>query len=197
QTLSYLGSVPFYNSNLVKPGELTTWKDLLKPQFKGKIVIYDPRAGGPGQQAAAYLASDLGMDYVKALYVGQSPVFSVDSRQMVEWLARGVHLVALGVLAPDYLAFRDAGIKHIVPLSMKDGPGTVSGGFSVILLPKKAPHPNAQTVFLNWFVSQPGQEVFARAWNAPSRRTDVKIDSIPEYIVPKAGVKYQDQYNED
>jgi ABC-type Fe3+ transport system substrate-binding protein len=197
QTHSYLGAVPFYNTNFVKPGELTTWKDLLKPQFKGKIVIYDPRSGGPGQQVGSYLASDLGMDFVRALYVGQSPVFSVDSRQMAEWLARGVHLVALGILAPDYLAFRDAGIKHIVPLSMKDGPGTVSGGFSVILLPKHAPHPNAQTVFLNWYASQPGQDVFSRAWSAPSRRTDVKIDSIPEYIIPKSGVKYQDQYNED
>ena len=52
-------------------------------------------------------------------------------------------------------------------------------------------------MFLNWYASQPGQEVFSRAWNAPSRRTDVKVDGIPEYIIPKPGVKYQDQYNED
>jgi hypothetical protein len=31
-----------------------------------------------------------------------------------------------------------------------------------------------------------------------SRRTDVSVDSsIPDYTIPKPGVTYQDQYNED
>ncbi len=197
QTHSYVSSMPFYNTNLVKPGELTTWKDLLKPQFKGKIVIYDPRSGGPGQAAAGYVGARFGIDYVKSLYVGQGAVLSLDSRQMAEWVTRGVHAVAIGVLAPDYLTFRDAGIKHLVPANLKDGAGNLSGGFSVILLPRGAPHPNAATVFLNWYASQPGQEAFSRAWNAPSRRTDVKIESVPDFIVPKAGVQYLDQYRED
>jgi ABC-type Fe3+ transport system substrate-binding protein len=197
QTHSYISSMPFYNSNLVKPGELASWQDLLKPQFKGKIVIYDPRSGGPGQAAVGFVGSQFGMDYVKALYVGQSPVFSLDSRQMAEWVTRGVHLVGLGILAPDVLTFRDAGIKHLSPATLKDGAGNLSGGFSVILLPKGAPHPNAATVFLNWYASQPGQEAFSRAWNAPSRRTDVKLESVPDFIVPRPGVQYLDQYNEE
>src|SRR4051812_1932251 len=149
QTHSYVSSMPFYNTNLVKPGELTTWKDLLKPQFKGKIVVYDPRSGGPGQAAVGFIASRFGMDYLKALYLGQGAVYSLDSRQMAEWVTRGVHAVGIGILAPDYLTFRDAGIKHIVPASLKDGAGNLSGGFSVILLPRGAPHPNSATVFLN------------------------------------------------
>ena len=53
------------------------------------------------------------------------------------------------------------------------------------------------TVFLKFFRSQPGQEAFSRAYNTPSRRTDVHLDTIPDYVIPKPGVKYQDQYNED
>jgi ABC-type Fe3+ transport system substrate-binding protein len=131
------------------------------------------------------------------LYGEQGAVYSLDSRQMAEWVVRGVHLVAIGMLGADYITFRNAGIKHLVPTSFQDGPGAISGGFSVILLPKGAPHANAQTVFLNWYASQPGQEAYTRALSVPSRRMDVKTDGLPDYIIPKPGVKYQDQYNED
>ena len=90
-----------------------------------------------------------------------------------------------------------AGITNLVPADLKDAPGTLSGGFSVVLMPKGAPHPNAATVFLNWFASQPGQEAFSRAMAEISRRTDVPGGALPSYIVPKPGVDYQDQYNED
>ncbi|MFM9972847.1 MAG: ABC transporter substrate-binding protein [Burkholderiales bacterium] len=197
QTHAYVSAVPFYNSNLVKAGELTSWKDMLKPQFKGKIVAYDPRSGGPGQSMAGYVGSNLGMDFVRQLYVGQGPVYSMDSRQMAEWVTRGVHAIGLGILAPDFISFRNAGIKHLQPTDLKDGPGNLSGGFSVVMIPRGAPRPNAAIVFLNWFASKPGQEIFTRAYSVPSRRVDVGLDGVPEYIVPKANVKYEDQYNED
>jgi ABC-type Fe3+ transport system substrate-binding protein len=197
QTHAYRSGVPFYNSNLIKPETFTSWKALLDPKFKGKIVVYDPRTGGPGQAMSTYIASEFGVDFLKKIYVDQQAVYSLDSRQMAEWVVRGVHLVALGVLTPDYLKFKEAGMNHIVPSEFADGPGTLSGGFSVILLPKGAPHPNAATVFLNWFASQPGQTAFSDAYKVPSRRLDVVVDGIPEYTVPKPGLKYQDQYNED
>ena len=80
---------------------------------------------------------------------------------------------------------------------MKDGPGTLSGGFSVVLLPKGAPHPNAQTVFLNWIASRPGQEVYSHVERQPSRRVDVHDPSIVDFTIPKPGVSYLDQYTED
>jgi ABC-type Fe3+ transport system substrate-binding protein len=197
QTHSYLSSKPYYNTTQIKASEFTSWRYLLDPKFKGKIVVYDPRSGGPGVAMATYIAAQLGMDFLKSIYIGQEPVFSLDSRQMAEWVVRGVHPIALGVLTPDYQRYQDAGVKTIAPAELADGPGTLSGGFSVILLLKGGPHPNAQTVFLNWYASVPGQEAFSQAYGVPSRRTDVKVASIPDYVVPKPGLEYRDQYNED
>jgi ABC-type Fe3+ transport system substrate-binding protein len=78
---------------------------------------------------------------------------------------------------------------------MDDGPGCLVGGFSVLKIAKGAPHPNAATVFLNWYASRPGQKAYSEAMDEPSRRLDVKGD-FPSYILPKPGVKYLDQYSE-
>ena len=196
RTMATVQSIPFFNSDLVKP-PLTAWKQLLEPQFKGKIVAYDPRAGGPGQQMAGYIGAQFGMDFLKQLYVGQQVVFSQDSRQMAEWLTHGNYLVGLGVLLPDYVALHNAGVTNIEPAKMSDGPGTLSGGFSVFILPKGSPHPNAQTVFFNWAASQHGQAVYAHVEHQISRRVDVHEPSVLPFTEPQPGVKYLDQYHED
>src|SRR5579862_8611118 len=60
------------NTTLIKDGELTSWKDLLKPQYKGKIASFDPTINGQGGQHAAYLHLKFGDDYIKNLYQGQA-----------------------------------------------------------------------------------------------------------------------------
>ena len=39
----------FYNTNLVDPKQFTSYKDLLDPKWKGKMVSDDPTKPGPGQ----------------------------------------------------------------------------------------------------------------------------------------------------
>jgi iron(III) transport system substrate-binding protein len=192
----YLFGWPLFNTAGVKIDAIDTWQDLLRPEFKGKIASFDPRPGGPGQAAAAYLTDLFGIDWVKRLYVGQQVKLARNSDQLAEWVARDVYPIGLGTLAVEIERFRKGGIETLRVKQMRDGPGSVLGGSSVALLPKGAPHQNAATVFLNWYASQPAQTIFARVWQTPSRRTDVKVDSIPDYVVPKPGVKYLDQYAE-
>ncbi|HXR87433.1 MAG TPA: extracellular solute-binding protein [Stellaceae bacterium] len=196
RTQATVQSIPFFNPETVKP-PLTSWKQLLEPQFKGKVVAYDPRAGGPGQQMVGYIGATFGMDFLKQLYIGQQTVFSQDSRQMAEWIVRGVYSVGLGVLLPDYVNLHNAGITNLVPAEMTDGHGTLSGGFSVFIIPKNAPHPNAQTVFLNWMASERGQSIYSHVEHQLSRRVDVHEPSVLDFTVPKSGVNYLDQYTED
>jgi ABC-type Fe3+ transport system substrate-binding protein len=196
QTQESVQSTVFYDSNSVKPA-LTSWKQLLEPAFKGKIVAYDPRAGGPGQQMVGYLGTQFGIDFLKELYVGQQVNYSQDSRQMAEWVGRGVYSVALGGLLPDYVTLRDAGLTNIAAATMRDGPGTLAGSFSVVIMPKGAPHPKAQIVFLNWAAGQRGQAIYSQVEHQLSRRIDVNTSSALPFTVPKPGVSYLDQYNED
>ncbi len=193
----YIHGWPVFNSDLVKPGTITSWQDLLKPEFKGKIAAFDPRSGGPGQAAASYLADRFGIDFIKRLYIGQDVTLGAHSRQILEWVARGTHLVALGALPTDIEQFRRNGVTNLVVGQMSDAPGALLGGSAVVCEPKGAPHPAAATVFLNWFLSKPGQQIFAHVWQVPSRRTDVTDKTIPSYVIPKPGVAYLDEYEEN
>ena len=188
---------PLINSDLVKPGTIKNWNDLLKPEFKGKIVIYDPRVPGPGVATSSFLADALGLDYVKKLYVDQQPKFSRDGRQITEWVARGVHPLAVGISASDIEDFKRAGIKTLEVVSGIEGTAMPIIGNFYPHVPAKAPHPNAAVVFMNWYGSKVGQEANGRAQILASRRTDVDPGIIPAYIRPTPGAKYIDQYGED
>jgi ABC-type Fe3+ transport system substrate-binding protein len=188
---------PVVNSDLVKPSAIKTWNDLLKPEYKGKIAIYDPRVPGPGVANSSYIADALGLDYVKKLYVGQEPKFSREGRQLVEWLARGVYAIAVGFGASDIEDFKAAGIKNLEVLYDIEGTALPIIGNFYPHIPKKAPHPNAAAVFMNWFASKPGQDANGHAQVLWSRRTDVDPTGLPPHLRPKPGVKYIDQYAED
>lgn len=197
QGSNWVHAWPVMNSTLVPEGSVTSWKDLLKPEFKGKIVAFDPRSGGPGESAAAYLADTFGIEFLTQLYIGQGVTYTRDNRQLIEWLARGSNAIALGGVQISIEQFRTQGIKNLYVPEMKDGPGSVVGGFSVLKQAKGAPHPNAATVFINWYASKPGQEAYTRTMLETSTRTDVEVAQVPDYVKPKPGTKYLDQYAED
>ena len=192
----YVHGWPVLNTNVIKPGDIRVWEDMLKPQYKGKIVAFDPREGAGGA-AAAYIIETKGIEFFKKLYTDQQMVLARDGRQAVEWLARGSHPIALGVVPPDVEYFRNNGMKNVVVTPMEDGPGTLLGGSAVLTIAKKAPHPNAAIVFFNWYASKPGQEAYSTTWRTPSNRADVEIATVPDYVKPKAGQKYLEQYRED
>ncbi len=48
---SSLPVVFVYNPKLVRAGEITTWKDLLDPTWKGKIAFADPSVSGSSYTA--------------------------------------------------------------------------------------------------------------------------------------------------
>jgi iron(III) transport system substrate-binding protein len=182
------------NTDLVKADSLTSWQDLLKPEYKGKIAAFDPRPAGPGQAVGQDLWHRFGDKYIVDLYKGQAVTFTRDPRQLAEWVARGTHPVALGAVQIMIETFR----KEKFPLRVvhpKDGPGFLTGGWSVVQLLKDGPHPNAAAVFVNWLASKPGQEIYSRIMLERSLRTDVTDEMVPEYTRPQAGVKYFDQYN--
>jgi ABC-type Fe3+ transport system substrate-binding protein len=193
QTSEYLPSDLVINTSMVKPGSITSWKDLLKPEYKGKIASFDSRRAGPGLSTASYLLPKFGPGFIKALYLGQQVSYTSDPRQLAEWIARGVYPIGLAVGSRQIEPLRALGqpIERIFP---KDGPGYLSGGPSVMKLVKNAPHPNGAVVFSNWFLTKEPQEIYQRTVATVSRRADVDLAGIPDYVIPKQGVEYLDTY---
>ena len=197
QTAEWVMTDLILNKDKADPNRITIWADLLKPEWKGKIASYDPRRGGPGNAVARYLMYRFGEEFVVKLYKEQNVTFTQDLRQLVEWVARGTYPVGLGAVQVMIERFRKEGLP-VVRHFPKDSPGSLLGGYGTIVMVKGAPHASAATVFVNWFASKEGQEIYAREMLEPSLRTDVRQDLVPDYVTPRPGVKYDmDQYSED
>ena len=181
-----------YNTNLVKPSEIQSWWDLLDPKWKGRIVMADPRwAGNIGSWRYLYYSPDLGPKFIKRFLAEMEITFSTDERQMIDWLALGKFSIYL--LAKDENI--DLGVKQGLPIkslhSQKE-PGSITTGSGHISLFKKAPHPNAAKVYINWFLSREGQRTWQKYTGANSFRTDIPKDMLPlgQAQVPVEGKQY-------
>jgi ABC-type Fe3+ transport system substrate-binding protein len=123
--------------------------------------------------------------------------FTTDNRQVVEDVVRGVKPIAFASIQFHVESFKKAGIANLAVILPEDQPGYLTSGFSVLKQGKYAPHPNASTVFINWYMSHPGQELYQSVMLEAARRTDVDKSTLPSYLVPRPGVKYLEDYNEE
>lgn len=176
------------NTNLVKPGEVKAYRDLLDPKWKGKIVMNDPTVAGAGQKWFSVLGMQiLNWDFMRSL-AKQEPAIVRDQRQQVEWLAHGKHAIGLAAEPMIVLEFVKAGAS-LLQLNAEEGVGLVTGPGSIALI-NRAPNPNAARVFINWFLSREGQTVYSRAMGAQSARLDVPTEGIPAARIRDPQAKY-------
>ena len=192
----FVSGIPVINTDVVEPSAIKTWQDLLDPKYKGKIATYDPTGPGPGQGTASYIYDEFGAEFFEKLYVGQEITFTRDMNQLAEWVSRGTYPITLAMSAGFVAKFQGQGlpIQGVVP---QDSPGFTTGGFSVI---KQAagdvPHPKAATVFINWFASCAGAQVYKDTMKEPSNRVDIPTEGLVEYAIPKDDAEYVHQYDE-
>jgi ABC-type Fe3+ transport system substrate-binding protein len=185
------------NTDQIKQGDLTMAKDLLRSEYKGKIASFDPRAGGAGQGRATYMLTALGEEYVRNLYLDQKVTYTSNHQQLADWIARGVYSIGLGAVERIFEPMRKESLPIGVVASFSDAPGYLTGGSSVTKLIKDAPHPNAAVILVNWLASREAQAIYTQSVLQPSRRTDVNLKDVPEYLIPKPGVKYLDSYSHE
>jgi ABC-type Fe3+ transport system substrate-binding protein len=183
------------NQDIVKPTEIKSWKDLLDPKYTGRIGSYDLVGPGPGQGSATWIYTTFGIDYIKALFIDQKVKFSVDNRGLVEEVVRGTTPIVFGAIQSEVERFKRDGFTNLAVVLPDDAPGYLTGGYSVLKQAVGVPHPNAATIFINWYVSKPGQEVYESVMLETSRRIDVNT-GVPDYLVPRPGVTYYEAFNE-
>jgi iron(III) transport system substrate-binding protein len=194
RTLQFVTPELVVNTKLVKRGEITTWKSLLDPKWQGKIVAKDPGVSGAGTSLIAMLYIQFGADFVKKLYKDQKAVISRDGRQAAQFAAQGNYAILLGpdTTAVDQFKHQGYPVDYVFPT---DAPSVLSGGWGLISLINKAPHPNAAKLFVNWLAGQKGQEPFAKSVLSASLRTDLNYGDMPAWVFPQKGIKYLDTYD--
>jgi ABC-type Fe3+ transport system substrate-binding protein len=166
------------NTDLVQPGEITTFDDLLNPKWRGKFISLDPRLG-LGLNVAAAIAKSRGTDTLRQLLVDQRPTIVSVAKDLAEEIALGRYPIALGLrpkaLAPFQAQGLAARIRH---LDLPDADYAVT---TPILYFDRAPHPAAAKLFTNWILTQAGQTLLTSSLPTNSARTDV-VPFVPEGI---------------
>lgn len=176
--------------------EVQSWWDLLNPKWRGKVVMRDPRQSGAGFARALfwYYTPEIATAFTQRFYSETGVVFSSDTRQNLEWVADGRMLINI---SPDDVELRKlqslgVDIKSIASLKTNGKESnSYSGGSTAVFLPAiDLPHPNAATVYVNWYLSKQAQQAMVDLVEQPSRRVDVNNGKLPDYVLPKPGLTY-------
>ena len=184
------GSHVAVNLDALKPEDIKSYHDLVDPKWKGKIIVDDPTVTGSGDAFAlltmALFGTEKGKEYLQQISK-QDLVVLRDKRLVVEWLARNKYPIAIGPDTQTFSEFRAKGAP-IAYLKLSEGRNSSASGGCLALL-KRAPHPNASLVFINWLLSREGQAIFQKAFGAPSARLDVDLSNIDPAFIPQEGEK--------
>jgi putative spermidine/putrescine transport system substrate-binding protein len=184
----YWGAISFgYNQNLIS-NPPKTWKDLLKPEYKGKVALN----GDPTQAGAAFSgvmmaslgsggsADDIapGVDFFSQLKksgnfipVGTTPqtVASGQTPISIDWDYNNLAYVA---------EFPAARWKVTIP---SDG---VYGGYYAQAINASAPHPWAARLWEEFLYSDQGQVLFLKGFAHPARFNDLaKRKKLPKALL--------------
>ncbi len=176
------------NTNLVKPEEMKSFRDLLNPKWKGKIAIFDPTTTGAGGKLLSAVALQiLSMDFWREL--SKQDVFVTrDNRMLVEWVAHGKYAMAIAARPEEIALFQKEGapLMHRTP---EEGIGLTTGSGGLAIMDRPA-HPNAAKLFVNWLLSKEGMTVWSKAGDVQSARLDIATDFLSPEKVRQPGVKY-------
>ncbi len=175
---------PFYNSDLAKPGEISSFDDLLNSQWKGKIGFFDPRIPSAGQGLWGFLMKIKGGEFLQKL-AQQNLFVSRDGQQLAVGLAKGNLVIALGLSQRFVDPYTKSGLPIKALRSVKEGLSG-SNGFGTVAVMRNAPHPNAAKVYITWLLGKEGQELYGRALTQGSRRFDVDTKWLAKFNTPAA-----------
>jgi len=154
------------NTKLVPAAEEPkVWADLLLAKFKDKMAADDPRGSGGGPGLFASLEAAFGTEYLKKLAT-QNLFFSKDSGTILANLVRGEYVMFITASHDEIIAARKSGAP-LKLLKLKDGIRAAGNYQSII---KNARHPNAAKLWVEWSLSEEGQQAFAKTGQAVVRK---------------------------
>ena len=142
------------NTDMVKPGEEPkSWKDLLHPRWKGKILSDDMRALGGGAVFFMVTTQRFGKEFHEKL-AEQQPHMNRELRGNYPRVARGEYPVYAPFTLPDSLDLKGLPVKALLP---EEGSPYVRFDGAIF---KGAPRPNAARLLLDFFLSDESQLLY-------------------------------------
>ena len=184
---SALPVVLIYNTKLVDAGAVTGWRDLLSPEFRGKIAFADPAISGSSFTGLATLAQALGGSWEETL---QALAYNLDGIQLdssgavLTAVAGGTALV--GVTLEETAMQRIAAGDSIALVYPAEGTSAVPDGGALV---KGAPHADNARRFLDFTACADVQRLLVDRFYRRSVRSDVAAAPalIPLADIPMAG----------
>lgn len=178
------------DTSKVSKSELVSWHDLLKPKFKGEMIMLDPTSAGKAQSGLIKAMMYYGLDEEFMLALAkQEPVITRDNRTVVDWVAKGKKLVAIRPESDLTFGYIEAGAKIDIVV-FKETTSILGGGSSALGILSNPPHPAARKLFLNWFLSKEGQAMWSYVYKLQSPREDTPKDHLEKWQIREAGVDY-------
>jgi iron(III) transport system substrate-binding protein len=179
-----------YNKRLLKPDEIPqSHADLVKllrakpDRFKGKLTSYDPERSGLGFLLVTQDARvDQGFREAEKAYGSVAVKLYTSTGAMLERISSGEHLLGFNMIGSYGVlkAKKDQAIGIVLP---KDYTLIMS---RVALIAKDAKHPNAARVFLDYLLSQRGQQALAKA-SVYAIRSDVEGETTQAAVAKALG----------
>ena len=174
-----------YNTKLVQADEIKSYWDLLQPKWKGKLLAQDPRGAALATPVLIlYHRAGLGPDFLRRFYTETEITLFRDRRQGTNWLATGKFPLCHLCREIDKAVQQGLPVDDLPPDKLKEGGTIGGGGSSVIALINRAPHLNAAKLFINWYLSRPGQITWQHVMNvkeveaSDSMRIDIPKDDV-------------------
>jgi iron(III) transport system substrate-binding protein len=166
-----------YNTKLVSQADLPkSYADLLKPRWKGQIVMPHPKHSGGFAEAVAILSGMLGWDFFEKLNKN-APLVTIGSQFNVKPVVLNGER-QLAIHAADAIFLVDAAQGKPVGVVYPEEGTVVNQLFAGLVA--NAPQPNAGKLLLEWLHSAPMQTTLAtHYWLVPHPDAVYPKDRVP------------------
>ena len=163
------------NTDLVKPEEMPkTWADILKPEWKDKVVMANPQKSGSAYAQVYGIYKIYGWDGLTKL-IDNAKI--LDSSSLVyKGTAEGEFAAAITM---EYAAYRyvAGGATNVKIVYPEDGVIAAPEGGAIIA---GAKHEKEAQAFLDYLISRDTvSEIYQKYYRRPARLDAVKIEGLP------------------
>lgn len=157
-----------YNKNMMKPADAPkSLEDLVKPQYKGKLVMPDPTQHTTTTQWVASLHKIMGREkadkFIRDLAASQ-PLLAESLLPPVERVSTGEVPMAITLVHYTYVFGQKGAPLDYVRLPQFLGDGNYVG------LAAKAPHANAGKAFIDFYLGDEGMNIMAKLGEFVNRK---------------------------